>query len=314
MQHRIIGGMESLEEESSISNHKQHYDDDDDIRSSRSNLKTRILWNRKLRSCLFFGLLVWLLGWFGITVLSKQWDVALFNVRLEDLGPDGCNIQPNFAIMDYLPLRILNFWKLTWCRTREFSRLYDNHTLEIFGCNQGESWYVLDPDFEEEAASRGKRFRGEFMERLITEHRESTIARNALANQKIMYRPGHPVSINSSEIVVTYCKMPGSSIVEENYHIQNLLSPKLMDQANLRRSWLASSHSEEDIPFSPSHQRPLNVLILLYDSLSWPHFRRALPQTVQTLESLSKRIQFFQFLRYNVLGVNSVPNLNPMFW
>ena len=54
----------------------------------------------------------------------------------------------------------------------------------------------------------------------------------------------------------------------------------------------------------------MNVLILIFDSTSFNHFRRIFPMTFKYLNNLKNNIIF---KNYNVVGSNSYPNALPLF-
>ncbi len=58
---------------------------------------------------------------------------------------------------------------------------------------------------------------------------------------------------------------------------------------------------------APSHK--LNVLILIFDSVSASSFKRSLPSTFTFLKSFDN---FFQFTKHHTVGQNTLPNLVPM--
>lgn len=56
--------------------------------------------------------------------------------------------------------------------------------------------------------------------------------------------------------------------------------------------------------------KKLNVLILIFDSVSTSSFKRSLPKSLRYLKKFKN---FFQFTKHHTVGQNTLPNLVPMF-
>jgi len=285
------------------------------------------------RNWILLSGVLWLFGYliyaslFGL-LDRRKWSLADRGVNglTADLELERvCPIKHLISPFDWLPLRALSFWKIPWCRDPTLFSTLQNGVLHVHGCQNGDVWYVLDPNFAKDPYG----LRGDFMDRILPQYTRHHRAR------VFNYTRGERVRIDA-EIVRVYC-----SDGRENYHIQNLFDEEIARNATVRRkhfereakkpsresiktvqssfskddSFKASSPSKQQRISSQSSKRPLNVIILMYDSLSRAHFLRALPKTVSALERIDQdsRYELFQFFRYQVLGTNSLPNITPMF-
>eukprot|EP01102_Stenamoeba_stenopodia_P006118 TRINITY_DN1689_c0_g1_i1.p1 TRINITY_DN1689_c0_g1~~TRINITY_DN1689_c0_g1_i1.p1 ORF type:complete len:519 (+),score=55.01 TRINITY_DN1689_c0_g1_i1:39-1595(+) len=118
-----------------------------------------------------------------------------------------------------------------------------------------------------------------------------------------LYHIDHPsVNINDTELIFAYCHFEETRIVV--HHVEN----KTVRETQQK---IYKADEVEPVKRKPS----INVIML--DGVSRAHFRRALKKTTELLELIhqnSTQLGFdvFQFMRYSVMGINSIHNLTPL--
>jgi len=112
-----------------------------------------------------------------------------------------------------------------------------------------------------------------------------------------------PVKIDDAEMVTTLCDFDKQLRVVQNVEKANVRETQ--EQKYLKAT--------EDVvkPF------PLSINVMMIDGVSRPQFLRAMKSTKALLEKVHEKssvygFKVFQFLRYTVVGKNSIFNLTPL--
>ena len=130
------------------------------------------------------------------------------------------------------------------------------------------------------------------------------------------------IPVKNAELVQVRClDARTGECLASNLHMQNILNQTRLEEARAKRSKLLKWRTTRVVD-KESH----NMLMLFLDNFSSEAFTSTMPKTVAWLSERMKEVreerpssrtsapvEVFQFLRYNVVGDRSYPNISPMF-
>ena len=240
---------------------------------------------KKLFSVIIAFLLIFPYIFYVLRTKCIKWNYGLGNIEIEyDINLDSC--------------RIINPNK---CTIGMFGNLFDLSSYSSKGCK---GHHNDKKTFEKYLKNSQKQFNkysypdtSEFGDNYLS----FTFLFPMLVEKKIW---GYNEKTNNKEVTVEFTNGTGKINIEVKR------KEKIVEE----RKKLSENNTVE---FE-------NIFLIYIDAISLQHFKRKLPKTKELIEKMLytnknkeeffERFEAFQFLNYHCLGINTVPNIFPLFY